>query len=193
MINFGSLIATYGYPAIIIGTFLEGETIVVIAGFLAHLGYLKLPWVIISAFLGTFAGDQLYFWLGRNKKIGFLIKRPSYLRRVVKAQELLARHQKVIILGFRFVYGIRTVTPFVIGLSKISGKRFVLFNVIGGIVWSVAVSSGGYLFGNALEIIIGKIKRYEIEILAAIILVVFMVWLVGFYRRWIAKDLQGNK
>ena len=57
----------FGYMAILIGTFLEGETILVLGGFLAHRGYLHLPWVIASAFAGTFAGDQLYFYLGRFK------------------------------------------------------------------------------------------------------------------------------
>lgn len=49
----------YGYAALAVGTFLEGETILVIAGFLAHRGYLSMDLVILSAFLGTFFGDQL--------------------------------------------------------------------------------------------------------------------------------------
>jgi membrane protein DedA with SNARE-associated domain len=59
--NFETIIAQYGYFAIIIGTFLEGETILVIGGFLAHIGLLSLPLVILSAFIGSFSGDQLYF------------------------------------------------------------------------------------------------------------------------------------
>ena len=128
MINLESLVSTYGYPALLIGTFLEGETILVIAGFLAHRGYLELPWVIVIAFLGTFSGDQLYFWLGRTKGANFLMRRPSYRVRVEKAQNLLEKHQKLIILGFRFVYGLRTVTPFAIGLSKINAKQFIVLN-----------------------------------------------------------------
>lgn len=74
--DFHQLIIDYGYLALFIGTFLEGETILVIAGFLAHSGYLELHWVILSAFLGTFAGDQTFFYLGRFKGIAFLEKRP---------------------------------------------------------------------------------------------------------------------
>jgi len=183
MINLGSLVSTYGYPALLIGTFLEGETILVIAGFLVHRGYLELPWVIVFAFLGTFAGDQLYFWLGRTKGANFLMRRPSYRVRVEKAQNLLEKHQKLIILGFRFVYGLRAVTPFAIGMSNIKAKQFIGLNAIGAIVWAMIVGSGGYLFGNALEIIIGDIKHYELEILAAMIFSGCVVWLVYFYRR----------
>lgn len=187
MINFESFVSTYGYPALIIGTFLEGETILVIGGFLAHLGYLDLSWVIICAFLGTFAGDQLYFWMGRTQKVGFLTRRPFFRQRIEKAQDLLARHQKLIGLGFRFVYGIRTITPFALGLSKIKAKRFFCYNALSGVVWAVAVGGGGYLFGDALEVFIGKVKHYELATLAAMIFVAFLVWLANFYRHWISK------
>jgi len=183
MINLELLVSTYGYPALLIGTFLEGETILVIAGFLAHRGYLELPWVIVIAFLGTFSGDQLYFWLGRIKGVSFLIRRPSYQRGVKKAQDLLEKHQTLIILGFRFVYGLRTVTPFAIGMSNIKAKQFIGLNAMGALVWAVIVGSGGYLFGNVLEIIIGDIKHYELEILVAMFFAGCVVWLVYFYRR----------
>ena len=63
------LIANYGYIAVLIGTFFEGETILLIAGFFAHLGYLKLSYVIAAAFAGSLAGDQLFFYAGRIKGI----------------------------------------------------------------------------------------------------------------------------
>ena len=53
------LITDYGYLAILMGTFLEGETILILGGFASHRGYLELPWVVVSAFIGTLAGDQL--------------------------------------------------------------------------------------------------------------------------------------
>ena len=56
-----SIIENYGYAAILIGTFLEGETILVLAGLAAHQGYLELTGVIFSAFLGSLCGDQLFF------------------------------------------------------------------------------------------------------------------------------------
>ena len=61
-----TMIATYGYGAVLVGTFLEGETVVLLGGFAAHRGYLDLPWVIAVAFAGSLLGDQLYFYLGRR-------------------------------------------------------------------------------------------------------------------------------
>ncbi len=61
-----SIIEHYGYAAILIGTFLEGETILVLAGLAAHQGYLVLSWVISAAFLGSLCGDQLFFIWGAS-------------------------------------------------------------------------------------------------------------------------------
>lgn len=184
-----SLVSTYGYPALFVGTFLEGETILVIAGFLAHRGYLELPWVVLIAFLGTFSGDQLYFWLGRTKGSVFLKGRPSWQTGVQKVHDLLEQYHTFLILGFRFLYGLRSVTPFAIGLSMFDVKTFIILNAIGAIVWAIIVGTGGYLFGHALEIIIGDIKHYEFEILSAIAITGLMMWLVHFYRRWTHKPL----
>lgn len=73
-----SLLNDYGYPLLLIGTFLEGETILILAAVAAHLGYLSLQWVIACAFLGTLCGDQLYFYLGRRHGPALLAPRPVW-------------------------------------------------------------------------------------------------------------------
>jgi membrane protein DedA with SNARE-associated domain len=87
------------------------------------------------------------------------------------------------ILSFRFFYGLRTVAPFVIGMSPVSVKKFILLNAAGALVWVVAVGSGGYRFGHAREIFFGKIKHYEVQVFAMIALLGLLLWTVHFYRR----------
>ena len=70
--SLAEMVSTYGYAAIAIGTFLEGETVLILGGFAAYRGYLELPWVLVSAFIGTLLGDQLYFYIGRTKGHRFL-------------------------------------------------------------------------------------------------------------------------
>jgi membrane protein DedA with SNARE-associated domain len=178
-----SFIDTYGYAAILIGTFLEGETILVLGGFAAHRGYLSLPWVIVAALAGTLLGDQFYFFLGRWHGQRVLGKHPSWKARAVRAQHLLERFHKPIILVFRFMYGLRTVTPFVIGMSSVSTFQFVVLNIVGALVWSGLVGTGGYVFGSALEAIIGDVKKYELEVLGAVTMVGILFWATHFYRR----------
>jgi membrane protein DedA with SNARE-associated domain len=178
-----SLIENYGYAAILIGTFLEGETILLLAGLAAHQGYLVLTWVILAAFLGSLGGDQLFFYLGRKHSQAVLSRRPTWEQKAQKVHKLMNRFETPIILSFRFLYGLRTVAPFVIGMSPVSFKKFILLNAAGALIWAVAIGSGGYLFGHALEVIIGKAKSYEIYIMGSVAIVGLLVWIFHFYRR----------
>lgn len=178
------LIEHYGYAAILIGTFLEGETILVLAGLAAHQGYLILTGVILAAFLGSLAGDQLFFYLGRNHSQAVLSRRPAWKRKIERVNTLLTRYQTPLILSFRFLYGLRTVTPFVIGMSPVSAKKFIVLNAAGALVWAAAIASGGYLFGRAAQVFIGKFKHYEVLVFASIALLGVFIWIVHFiYRR----------
>jgi membrane protein DedA with SNARE-associated domain len=177
-----ALIISYGYAAIGIGTFLEGETILVLGGLAAHGGYLKLEWVIISAFLGTLFGDQLYYYIGRFKGKELLERKPAWKAKSERVFALLDRHQVLFILGFRFVYGLRTITPIAIGVSGISPFRYLVLNALGGLLWAIVIGSAGYLFGNAVEMVLGDIKKYELGLLAGIAILGTLIWLVYLHK-----------
>jgi len=178
-----SIVDTYGYVAVLLGTFLEGETILVLGGFAAHRGYLALPGVILAAFIGSLCGDQLFFFLGRRHSQAVLARCPAWKARADQANRLLERFRTPFILIFRFLYGLRTVSPFVIGMSSVPARQFIPLNAIGALVWAVVVGTGGYLFGSALEVVIGEVKRYEVEALLAIAIIGILVWISHFYRR----------
>ena len=182
-----SIIENYGYAAILIGTFLEGETILVLGGLAAHQGYLVLTWVILAAFLGSLCGDQLFFYLGRRHSQAVLSRRPSWKSKTEKVHKMMNQFQTPMILSFRFLYGLRTVAPFVIGMSPVSVKKFILLNAAGALVWATAIASGGYFFGRALEVLIGKLKSYEIYILSSVAMVGVLIWIFHFYRRRIRR------
>jgi membrane protein DedA with SNARE-associated domain len=182
-----SIIQTYGYWALMIGTFFEGETILVIGGFAAHRGYLDLNLVILAAFAGTFAGDQLFFYIGRTKGKAFLDKRASWKPKIKKARDLLERYQTSVILGFRFLYGMRTVTPFAIGMSQVKPLKFVILNIISGLAWATIFGTGGYLFGAALEVLLNNVKHYEQLGFLGILLTGLVLWTTHFYRKYRSK------
>jgi membrane protein DedA with SNARE-associated domain len=174
------LISTYGYLTILLGTFFEGETILIVAGFMAHMGYLKLPYVMGMAFIGSLTGDQFFFILGRLKGQPLLSKFKNIQKRVDKIHVFLERHKDLIMIGFRFVYGIRILTPIVLGMNhKIKARRFFLFNAVGAIVWSIVVSLGGYLFGEALQLIMKGIKQYELKIIIGIVIIGLLAWILN--------------
>lgn len=166
------LIATYGYFIITAGTFLEGETILLVGAFLAHQQYLNIHFVILAAFSGSFIGDQLYFFIGRTKS-GFVEKRFEKSRdRIEKFQALLKKYDIFIILIFRFIYGLRTIAPFAIGMSGIPVWKFFILNMVSAALWATSIGLLGYYFGHTVEIILGDIKRIEIIISAVVVLIV---------------------
>lgn len=176
--TFGSLIREFGYLAVFVGTFLEGETILVVAGFAAYEGYLELSLVILFAFLGSLFGDQLYFFIGRYKGQSLLEKYPRWEPRVNRFRKLMDRHNTWFILIFRFLYGLRTVAPFAIGLSRVSLNKFIVLNVISAAVWAVSLGVLGYFFGQVMEAVLHDIKKYELIIMAGLFLIAAIVFLL---------------
>ena len=190
--TFDSLLGTYGYWAVLVGTFLEGETILVLGGVLARMGYMHLEGVILCGFIGSLCGDQLFFYLGRSRSQKILARRPSWKVSVDKVQNLLAHFRTPLILFFRFLYGLRTVTPFVIGMSPVSTPKFILFNAAGALLWANIIGIGGYYFGSGLKAVIKNINHYEMEVLVAIAGAGVLVWIIFFYRRRKKRTSRRN-
>ena len=177
------LIATYGYLAILVVTFIEGETIVILAGVAAHLGLLELPWVIAAAVAGSFSGDQLWYYVGRHWGPKIIAKRLSWQEGAQKVYKHLHRHQYWLILTFRFYYGLRNVTPFVVGSAHIPRLRFFSLNLTGAIVWAIIFAYVGYGLGEAAsQFFIDDFKRYGLYFLGGLLLVGFGVWLATLIR-----------
>jgi len=182
--NLETIVTQFGYPGLVTGLLFEGETVLVLAAFMAHRGYMDLPLVILTGFMVAFASDQFFFWMGRTKGNEFLEKRPAWAPNVEKAKSLLGRNTTLLFLGVRFMYGLRTVLPFVIGMSKVDPKRFIFLNMIGSFIWALMFGMAGYLFGQFMELIFGDIHRHEHWIALGIVLIGGSVWL---YRRYARK------
>ena len=181
--DLAQFVQDYGYPVLLIGTFLEGETILILGGLAAHLGYLSLVWVIVCGFCGTLVGDQLWFYLGRRHGKTLLARRPAWQPRAQRVFRKLERHQNLLILSFRYLYGLRTITPFAIGMSDVSYIRFAVLNLIGAALWAIGIGLGGYFFGKAVETLLGNVKRYEMVLMFSIFVAGTGVWLVHIYRQ----------
>lgn len=162
--NLETLITTYGYPALALGCLLEGGTVVFVSGALAHRGYLQLPWVIVITFLCAFGADEFFFQVGKRKGGGVLDRWPRLRSRSEKVRNFLVRHQVPTILGFRFIYGMRTITPILIGASNISTGRFVSLNLCSTLLWSSMVASLGYFSGHLVDRIIAEVRDYRVAI-----------------------------
>lgn len=94
---------------------------------------------------------------------------------------ILDNRQVWLTLGFRFLYGLRNITPFAIGMSQMPTRRFVILNAIGAAIWAATFAGGGYLFGMAMETFLAGQQKWLA--IGALLAVATIVWVVRIIRR----------
>lgn len=166
--DIGALLAQYGYAFVFLGALVEGESVLLLAGFAAHRGLLRLPEVIALAFVAATLGDQVCFYLGRRHGAKLQARWPSLARRVECLQPLLRRHPNAAILSVRFVYGLRTAGPIALGALGVPRWRFALLNLLSAALWALAFGLAGYQFGHALQWLLDDLRSMEETLLAAL-------------------------
>src|SRR5947209_6194550 len=124
------LLQKFGYLAVYIGTFLEGETILVMAGFFAERGYLELFLVIITAFGGAYTGHVFWFWLGRTQGVKLLDRFPKMKKHFGKGIRMFERYGAPAIFITQWLYGLRVTCAVIIGISRISTIKFLLYEAM---------------------------------------------------------------
>jgi membrane protein DedA with SNARE-associated domain len=169
--DLAGLIESYGYIAVFVGAFLEGETILALAGLAAYRGYMDFWLVVAIAMAAGFLGDQFYFFLGRYKGQQILQRFPNVHERAQRFDALLARWHAPLIVGIRFMYGFRILGPIMLGMGRVPAWKFVVYNFIGAAIWAPLIAGIGYKFGEMVEAVLGNVKRFEMWLFVAIMLV----------------------
>lgn len=171
------LLERFGYLAVFIGTFLEGETILVMAGFFAERGYLKAPIVAVVAFLGAYTGHVFWFWLGRAHGVKVLDRFPKMKTHFGKGIRLFERYGAAAIIITQWLYGLRITAAVIIGISRISALKFLVYEAVSCAVWSIVITAAGYYFGRAVERVLGRAAHIEKYGLIALVVIALGVWL----------------
>ena len=178
-----ALLHSHIYTAIVLGSLVEGETTVVLAGFAAHQGY--APWwaVTLLAAAVNFVWDQSLFALGRWRGDWVLSKAPRLRAGVQRMSPLIHRHRRWVVFGVRFMYGLRTAGPIALGLARVPWPDFIVFNALGAAVWATVFAGLGYAFGNTIARVIGVAAHYEALAVLAILLLGIVAFGVHRWRR----------
>lgn len=177
------LFRAHGYWALALGCLIEGETVLLLAGFAAHRGWLDPLAVFGIAATTGFAGDQLAFWLGRRHGAAVLRRWPALGAQRARLERGLQRWPAAMVLGVRFAYGLRVAGPLLIGTSRMPAWRFAALNALGALLWAGAVGSAGWLFGAAAERLLGRLQHLEGWLLLALLLAGAGVWLLRRTRK----------
>lgn len=182
-------IARFGLLAVFLGAAVEGETAVVAGGLLAHQHLLPLGGVMLAAAAGSLLADQCLFFVGRyyreHPRVRSILSRPGFAR----VWTMLERYPRRFIFAFRFLYGMRTISPIAIGTSSVPAHIFLLINTISAIVWAVAATTIGYVFGHGIEMAFGELRRIEHVGAAIVPLIAIALVIAWFVRRQMLKTV----
>lgn len=150
----------YGYIILFVWSILEGEMGLIMGGIMAHTGDMWLPLTIFVAGVGGFVGDQIYFYIGRFNKSYIHNKLRSQRRKFAIAHLLLKKYGWPIIFLQRYLYGMRTVIPMAIGLTKYSSRKFAFINLISAWMWAALTVIPAYYYGEEILTLLHWIKSH---------------------------------
>lgn len=189
LIRVGGLTAmtaiVFAETGLMIGFFLPGDSLLVTAGVFAALGQLNIWAVNGLLIVAAIVGDTVGYWFGRRvgpalfRRPKSLLFNPDHLRR---AHDFYEKHGGKTIIIARFMPIIRTFAPIVAGMGEMEYRRFLSFNVFGGLFWVISMTGIGYFLGQIPGV------RDHIEVV--IVVVVFLSILPGiiaFAREWYKK------
>jgi membrane protein DedA with SNARE-associated domain len=172
----------HGYWLLFAGTFLEGETILIMAGFLAFQGYLNLVGVILTSWAGSFLGDQCYFYLGRHKGRSLVRRFHPIARKFRSALRLIEKYGSFVAFISRYTYGFRIVLPIILGITDLAPRTFLWINLLSALSWAAVFSLAGYLFGKSASLLLHDAGTYEHYLILALAGFVMLTWCFHTYR-----------
>jgi len=157
--NYGTAIYVVLFLVIFIETglvampFLPGDSLLFTAGLFARTGHLNMSYLLMLLFVAAVLGDNCNYWIGRTIGIKIfdlkLKGRPLVKREYLdKTHEFFERHGTKAIIMARFVPFIRTFAPFAAGVGKMTYRKFLSFDILGGALWIGGLTTAGYLLGN---------------------------------------------
>jgi len=189
LVRLGGLTAmtaiVFAETGLMIGFFLPGDSLLVTAGVFAAAGQIDIGTLNLLLVVAAIAGDTVGYWFGRRvgqalfKRPKSLLFNPAHLRR---AHDFYEKHGGKTIIIARFIPVVRTFAPIVAGMGEMNYRRFLSFNVVGGLFWVVSMTGIGYFLGKIPGV------REHIEIV--IVIVIFLSILPGIIagaREWLKK------
>lgn len=178
-----SLLEQYGYLAVIVGCFFEGETAVILGVIASLKGYLTFQGVLLAGLVGTIIGDNFWFHMGRHLGRPFIERHEGWRAKAQKTEQLMERFGAPVMIGFRFFYGLRSITPFMLGAARISPLRFLIYEAIGAVIWLAIVATLGFYLGAAVEQLVGRIHNVEKVMAIGVACLALIIWII-YLVRW---------
>lgn len=170
------LIKDWGYIVLFLYSFGGGFVALVVASILAYGGELNLALVLVVAGVANFIGDQFLFTVARKNKSQAKQMMQKHKRKIAMAHLLMKKYGSWVIFVQKYIYGIKTLIPLAMGLTKYDLKKFLIFNIMATIIWTLVVGIGSYMLGELVYTYIEEFKTYGIAIVVVILLSVLFIF-----------------
>lgn len=183
-----TFLITYRLPAIFVGAFFFGETVILAAAFLAGQGTLNISYVFILAFLATVISDTVWFLLAKKilAWLNRLEKYKAHSERIVgKMTKYTGNKPFLALLFVKFLYGTRVITIIYLSLKTIPLKKFIIYDAIGTLIWLSVLLPIGWLAGKSVLSLGPTLHKAEFGILIFVIL----VFAIRIGTKWVSQKL----
>lgn len=183
----GVIAIVFAESGLFFGFFFPGDSLLFTAGLLASQGLLPIGWLLVGTAIAAILGDSVGYWFGQKTGPAIFSREDSlffHKKHVERAQRFYEVHGKKTIILARFVPIVRTFAPILAGVGKMDYRTFITYNIIGGLAWSLGLTTLGYFLGG----LIPSIDRYLLPIVLLIIAISFVPIFIEYFRSRRSKD-----
>ncbi len=166
------LIRDWGYIVLFLYSFGGGFLALVVAGILSYSGELNIVTVLIVAGVANFIGDQFLFTIARKNKSQAKEMMKKHQRKIAMAHLLMRKYGSSVIFIQKYIYGIKTLIPLAMGLTKYDMKKFAFFNIFATIAWTLIIGISSYMLGELVYTYLEEFKTYGIVFVVVVLVLV---------------------
>jgi membrane-associated protein len=174
----GLFAIVFAESGLFFGFFLPGDSLLFTAGFLASQGLFELPVLIVLLSIAAITGDSVGYWCGEKFGRKLFTREDSiwfHKKHLITAHEFYERHGGKAIILARFLPAVRTFVPIVAGMGRMSYRKFLFYNVFGGLFWVISMTVGGYFLTDAIRRLFGISEKDIDKVLIPVVLVIIVV------------------
>ncbi len=167
---------TYGYVVLFLYSFGGGFIALMGAGVLSYTGHMNLEAAILVAFVANFLGDIMLFYMGRYNKKDVMAYLHKHRRKLALSHVLMKKHGSWVVFLQKYVYGIKTLIPLAIGLTKYDFKKFAILNLFASAIWAVSIGVISYMAGEMIKSAYQIIAERPYIAPIALISIIIAIW-----------------
>jgi len=184
----GVFFTIFAESGLLIGFFLPGDTLLFASGIFASQGLFSIQILILGCIVSAIVGDSVGYWMGKSagRKI-FIRKDSSFMsfsqKHVDKAEHFYKKYGPMTIILARFIPVVRTFAPIIAGIAHMNYRKFLIYNIVGGIFWATSLPLLGYYLGA----LIPNPDRFLMPVIMLVLIISFLPFILKLAHHYLSK------